>query len=338
MADEKQEPPKKKKKGLGEFSENPITQYCHLVYRYFGRKTLNNVKFKNFFYKSIYNRKYESILKQANLKLLPEEYFVSVFLTMIAILGLIVFGTITMLIVNKVSALIIFYGGIGVIFSMGIFMYNYPVLLSKQRGAEIDAAIPYLLPYMKILGKELSLAKIIDIIDDFLIYKEIRVEFKKISYYTDFLGYDVHSAIREAMLSCPSKELSDLLNDMVTIANSGGDIYGYLERKLDNLNTEIDTIEKKNIDTLLIYSQIYVVILLIAPLFFTIMSAVLSLVEFSADTATSQGVVGSGGGSFSSIIILLFFLPFAYVGFMMLVFYSKPLYSRLVPIKNEKEK
>jgi len=130
------------------------------------------------------------------------------------------------------------------------------------------------------------------------------------------------------MTSCPSRQLADLMNDLVTISNSGGDIYLYLDRKLKNLNQEVEAIEKKNIDTLLIFSQIYVVILLIAPLFYTIMSAILSLVDFN----TGAGSASTDGGSFSSIVMLLFFLPIAYFAFMMLIYYSKPLYSRLVPI------
>lgn len=317
-----------------EFAENPITVYCHFIYRFVGRKLLRNEKFKKFFDQSIYNQRYESILKKANLKLLPEEYFITVFLTLIFLLVVFLILSILTFAFSTLVSVILFYGGIAFVISLGIFMYNYPVVISKQRRTEIDAAIPYLLPYLKILGKELGLSKIIEIIDDFIIYKEIQVEFKRIKYYSEFLGYDIHSSIREAMASCPSRQLADLLNDMVTISNSGGDIYGYLDRKLQNLNIEIEAIEKKNIDTLLIYSQIYVVVLLIAPLFFTIMSSILNLVEFTAD-----GSSPSATGSFDSIlttIIMLFALPFAYVGFMMLVYYSKPLYSRLQPVTKKK--
>ena len=211
------------------------------------------------------------------------------------------------------------------------FFYNYPIVIAKQRATEIDAAIPYLLPYMKILAKELNLSKIIAIIDDFLIYKEIQIEFRRIKHFSDFLGYDINSSIREAMQSCPSRQLADMMNDLVTISNSGGNIYAYLDRKLSNLNIEIEAIEKKNIDTLLILSQVYVVILLIAPLFFAIMSSILNLVQFGSET----GATASAGGTVVIIILLLIFLPVAYIGFMMLVFYSKPLYSRLKPIKDE---
>ncbi len=326
----------KKKSNSGAFSDNFMTMYCHFIYRFFGRKALARKGFRAFFDKSIYNQKYENILKKANMKLIPEEYFVTIYITIVAGMIFLFVLSFTFIFFNSLISASIFFGGVIGIMFLGIFMYNYPIVLSKNRGKEIDAAIPYLLPYLKILAKELNLSKIIEIIDDFLIYKEVKVEFRKIKYYSNFLGYDLHSSIRQAMQSCPSRNLSDLMNDLVTISNSGGDIYKYLERKLENLNQEIEAIEHKNIDTLLIYSQIYIVLLLISPLFFTIMSAVLSLINFSAATDTAS--ITSGGGSFGTIMIMLFVLPFLYVGFMMLVYYSKPLYSRLKPfVENVKE-
>lgn len=323
-----------KKNDVSEFGENPLSEYCHFVYAYLGRFLLSNKKFKKFFKKNIYNEKYEAILKKANLKLIPEEYFISIYLSIIFSLIFTLVLSFFFLFFNKLYSVIAFYGGVMFIVALGIFLYNYPIILAKTRGDEVDASMVYLLPYLKILAKEVNLSKIIEIIGDFLIYKEIKVEFKRINYYKNFLGYDIHSSIRQSMISCPSRQLADLMNDLVTISNSGGDIYLYLDRKLSNLNQEVEAIEKKNIDTLLIYSQIYVVILLIAPLFYTIMSSILSLVDFSTDVGGSSGA----SSSFSSIIMLLVFLPLAYSGFMMLIYYSKPLYSRLVPIEMGEDK
>lgn len=319
----------KKTNSSSEFSENPLTIYCHLMYKFVGRNLLARKGFRSFFNKSIYNKKYENILKKANLRLMPEEYFITIYITIVFSTGLLFFLSITFLFFNSLISAGLFFGGIIGVTVLGIFLYNYPIVLAKARGKEIDAAMPYLLPYMKILAKEISLSKIIEIIDDFLIYKEMRVEFRRIKYYSNFLGYDLHNSIRESMQSCPSRELSDLMNDLVTISNSGGDIYGYLERKLSNMNQELEAIEKKNIETLLIYSQIYIVLLLISPLFFTVMTAVLSLINFSTE---SSSTLSATSGNFSTIIIMLLVLPLLYVGFMMLVYYSKPLYARLKPI------
>ena len=230
-----------KQSTVSEFSDNGISMYCHFLYKFFGRPLLQIKKFRKFFDKNIYNGKYESFLKKANLKIIPEEYFISIFLTVTGGLFFSMVLTIIYLKINPLIAMGIFYGGTLVIMGIGLFFYNYPLVLAKSRGAQIDAAIVYLLPYLKILSQEISLAKMIEIIDDFLIYKEIKIEFNRITYYKDFLGYDIHSSIRQAMESCPSRELSDLLNDMVTISNSGGNIYSYFDRKLENLNKEIFT-------------------------------------------------------------------------------------------------
>ena len=301
---------------------------AHFIYGHLGRRLLQNKTFSNFFYKDIYNSRYETILRESNLKVLPEEYLVSVmliigFLTGITILNSLIFLPYSFLIGSS-----IFYFGILLIFGVGFFLYNYPLILSKNRKKEIDASIPYLLPYMKILSKELSLTKLINLVDEFLIYKEVKIEFQKIKHYSDFLGYDINSSIREAMASCPSKDLKDMMNDLVSITDTGGDIYIYLDRKLDNLNQEIEAIEKKNIDTLLIYSQIYVIILLIAPLFFAIMASILDIISQASDIAG-----GSGGMDTVALLVMLFmFLPLLYGGFMMLIYYSRPLYARLKPM------
>lgn len=323
-----------KKKGI--VNDDALVSYdflaiiVHQIYRLFGRSLIKNPKFKHFFEKNIYNNRYEKLLQEANMKVLPEEYFTSILIILFSSAIIVIISTFVSLFIfkNAIVGAFIFYGGIFGVAGLGILLYNYPILISSTRKAEIDAAIPYLLPYMKILSKELNLSKIIEIIDDFIIYKELKIEFKKIKHYTNFLGYDINSSIRESMKSCPSKQLSDVLNDLVTISNSGGNIHSYLERKLNNLNEEIEAIEKKNIDTLLIFSQIYVVILLISPLFFAIMSSILNMVKIS-----SGGDTAAGGSTFVMLLILLLALPFAYAGFMMLVYYSKPLYSRLTPMK-----
>ena len=321
---------KYKKKADDKMQEKSLERYCHNVYKYFGRKLLENKKFRKFFDQNIYNSRYEGILKKANLKLMPEEYFISILLTEVfLLLSILLLTIISIIFINPLLSPAIFFGGVILTSIIGILLYNYPVVISKDRRAKIDAAIPYILPYVKILAKELNISKITEIIGDFIIYEEIKVEFQKIKYYSEILGYDIHSSIRIAMLSCPSRQLSDIMNDLVTISNSGGDIYYYLERKLENINQEIEAIEKKNIDTLLIYSQVYVVVLLISPLFFTIMSSILSMINFNSG---ADGNVATTS-SVTTIFLMLVILPFFYVGFMMLVHYSKPLYARLKPSK-----
>lgn len=194
----------KKEKNLYQLNKDlekntPLIFFIHFIYKFLGRRLLLNKRFKIFFYKNIYNSKYEEILMKANLKILPEEYFLSIYLSIIFLIFSFTILSIIFIFINTLVSVLLFYGGIVLVSFLGIFMYNYPIIIAKRRGDEINASMPYLLPYMKILAKEINLSKIIQIIDDFLIYKEIKIEFRKIKYYSEFLGYDIHSSIRQAM-------------------------------------------------------------------------------------------------------------------------------------------
>ncbi len=316
-------------------NENSITNFFHFIYKIFGKKLLQKKGFRKFFYEQIYNKKYEAILKKANFRLIPEEYFFVIFFLLFIMFIICFIISILFIFVKFNIAQLIFYTSILLIFIIGLFLYNLPIILANVRRNNINASLIYILPYLKILSKELNLQQIITLIPEFIIYKDAYIEFQRINYYYNFLGYDIHSSIRIAMESCPSKELSDILNDLVSISNSGGDIYKYLSNKLENLNTEIIAIEKKNIDSLLIFSQIYVVLLLIAPLFFAIMSSILELIQI--DFSNVGGASLNSSSTSMIIFSLIFFLPLAYGVFIGLVYYTKPLYKRLEPIKNYKK-
>ena len=94
-------------------SDNFITIYCHFIYKFIGRKLIKRPKFSKFFYESIYNKKYEGILKKANLKLLPEEYFMGIYITLVTTLATVVLLTIAFLIAGSALSVIAFFGGVG---------------------------------------------------------------------------------------------------------------------------------------------------------------------------------------------------------------------------------
>jgi hypothetical protein len=115
------------------------------------------------------------------LKTLPEEYFVSIYITLVGVMGAIIFFALLFLFVNVLFSAIVFYGGIIVVVAIGIFLYNYPIVVASTRGNEIDAAIPYLLPYMKILAKELTLARLFLLLMIFLFIRRLRRSLRGLS-------------------------------------------------------------------------------------------------------------------------------------------------------------
>ena len=324
---------KAKAKIKNSFNEqSTLAVICHITFIYFGKFLLKNEKFKSYFDRKIYVQKYEDILQQANLKILPEEFFMTSFI-LICTLWTLFIGSLIFLFFNFPSQLNFFtlLAGVIVVIIGGITFYNYPLYCANERARNIDAAIPHILPYLKLLSSDLKLADIILLMDEFVIYSEVKKEFEKIRYYNEFLGLDLMTAIKRATKTCPSKKLSEILNDIVTITNSGGDIYSYLETKVDHTNQEIEATEKQTLDSTMIMSQIYIVFLLIGPLLAAVVLSIFSFISFSSigsPTGGSSTAVSSSKQLFY-FVFMLFVLPIMYGFFYFIVYMIKPLYSRI---------
>ena len=333
-----------KKKGF--FSLNKVTSdqdefalLCHYTYIYVGKYFLKNQKFQKFFNENVYVKKYEDILQQANFKILPEEFFMTSFIwnILLVLIYSIIIGIMLIYFPTYLN-FPLFFIGIFIVALGGIAFYNYPSYQAGERGRKIDAAIPHILPYLKLLSSDLKIANIIVLMDEFIIYSEIKKEFEKIRYYNEFLGQDLVTAIKNAMKTCPSKRLSEIMNDIIVISNSGGDVYSYLDTKVEHQHQEIESTEKQVLESTMILSQIYIVFLLIGPLLTAVVLSIFSFISFA--TVVGDGGALSGGSSTQQIIyfiIMLILLPIFYGLFYFVVYLVKPEYSKIRGDINESE-
>lgn len=311
-------------------NETLLSKTCHYTYIYLGKYLLKIDSFRKFFYKNIYVKKYEDILQQANLRIYPEEFFITSFLFLILLI--ILYSTATVFLVSyfpEFFSFSLFVAGLVSVMIGGIFFYNYPLYYSKQRSKEIDAAIPHILPYLKLLSSDLSLSDIIKLMDEFTPYREMKKEFQKIRYYNEFLGLDLISSIQRSMKTSPSKRLSELMNDIIIISNSGGNVYLYMTTKVERMNQELESLEKQTLESVMILSQIYIVLLLIGPLLAAVVLSVFSFISFGTiggDTTTSAADTSS---QIIYFIVMLSIIPPMYFIFYLLVYMVKPLYSRI---------
>ncbi|MFP4402476.1 MAG: type II secretion system F family protein [Candidatus Nanoarchaeia archaeon] len=309
---------------------NFFSKLCHTIYVHIGSKLLKNKKFKEFFDSSIYTKKYEDVLQQANLRIYPEEFFISSFLFLIFAFSSYVIGMIALITVApELFTFPIFFIGIFGITVAGIAFYNYPYYISKQREGEIDAAIPHVLPYMKLLSSDLTLSDMIKLLEEFTAYKELRKELEKIRYYNHFMGVDLISAIRISMKTCPSKQLSELFNDIIMISNSGGDVYSYMNTKVKRMNEEIESTEKQTLESVMILSQIYIVFLLIGPLLAAVVLSVFSFISFGTIGSSAAEQTTEIGTQIIYFVVMLSIVPPLYFIFYLLVYMVKPAYSKI---------
>ena len=326
--------------------ENSLIKFCIFFYQHIIKNLpenfLNKKKIEREYKKELYIR----MIKRSGLNILSEEYYMSlIFLGLFLIFFFFILSVIVLFLSftlnffqnsfdNTLLAVGLFLFTIVFAVNYFFFVFSYPNLLQQKREKEIDASLLKVIPYLKITAKDLSLHSIIEIMPSFVKFKEISIEFKKIQYFYNFLGEDINTSIRKAVDTCPSKTLKDLLNDLVNITNSGGDLYAYLIQKEKEYESLFMALENKYFNSLLLYSQIYITLLLISPLFYAIVVSLFGIVEFTSLTQIDV----SGGDDFSyldymQMIILYFVLIFLYGGFAYIIYLSKPLIYRLKTFK-----
>ena len=104
--------------------------------------------------------------------------------------------------------------------------------------------------------------KIFELIVDSGEYKEIGEEFKKILNYLNLFGYSLSTSLRTVAMNNPSSDLKELLNGMASTVETGGDIKAYLYDKSNDALVRYRLQQRKHLESLQAYSEVYVGILI----------------------------------------------------------------------------
>ena len=314
---------------------NIFEKFCIIYYRKIIVNLPKNFLNKNHIENQFISEQYSIVMRKANMNLFPEEYYMSSIFAGIFFFMALIFTTIVLFLNGQyIIAQTVFYACSVLTVLYFSLILNYPEIKAKSRAANIDASLLLVTPYFKILSKDLPLYSVVGIISRFLKYKEISNEFDKINYYFNFLGFDINTSINKAMRSCPSDKLRQMLSDLVSIKTTGGDAYLYLEKRTENENETIIKLEKKNVETLLNFSQIYIILLLILPLFMGLLYSLMNIIDFSIfsegyNVVESPKTLDETVYDFIPFIVLLFFMPIVYTVFIILINLSKPIYKKL---------
>ena len=321
--------------------ENFLTVFCIFFYQYVIKNLPKNFLNKERIESEYKKEKYIKIIKRSGMNILSEEYYMS-----LVFLGLLIFIILFIIITcifflefnlkflgfnvnNLMLSSFLFFLNFFIITIYFFSVFSYPTFLQKKREKEIDASLLKIIPYLKITAKDLNLSAIIEIMPKFVKFKEISIEFRKIQYYYDFLGLDINTSIRKAVETCPSKVLKNLLNDLVNITNSGGNTYSYLTEKEKEYEDLFMAFERKYFNSLLLYFQIYITLLLISPLFYAIVISLFNILEFSSFLNPQKVDLDFSFTDYFEIIVLYFILIFLYILFACVIYFSKPLSNRL---------
>ena len=175
-----------------------------------------------------------------------------------------------------------------ILFTM-LGFYIYPSYVAGNRKRALESSLPTASSFLAAMASAgVAPDKAFFALANENINLEVAKEAEKITRNIEILGYDLLSALELAAENSPSKVYSAFLEGLVSVVTSGGDMTGYLTNETKTLMREKIREEKEFIEGLGVVAELFLVIGVVAPIFFVIMLAVLAIM---ASDSGSQGTI-----------------------------------------------
>ena len=202
-------------------------------------------------------------------------------------------------------------GFLAFVISMGV-CYWYPSIGISSRRQKIEANLPLIANFMSVLSgsgmpPERVIRSLANVGDEFSIGDEAR----RIVADIELNGFDLNTALKNASLISPSKNLSMMLTGMVTTSHMGGDIGGYLRREANKYKKTRMQNLKGFLESLGLIAEVYVSFLIALPLALVIMLSVMSFI--------GEGALIAGLNPQLILMLLTFLITPASVGILLLL-------------------
>ncbi len=155
----------------------------------------------------------------------------------------------------------------------------YPGFRAGERKGSIDKNLPYAVTFMYALSRggmnviEIlrSLSKCTDT------YDEAAMEVDVILRDMDYFGSDLRSALHNICEITPSEKFRDLMYNLLTVIDSGGDIPAYFRDKSEQYLNHAKVEQKGFLETLGLIAESYVTAFVAGPLFIIILGVMMSV-------------------------------------------------------------
>lgn len=185
--------------------------------------------------------------------------------------------------------------------------YYAPYVRSTMRRQEINVLMPHAVVFMYALshGGTSLFETFTSLADSQDTYGEVSKEFEMVVNDVELFGTDMHSAIRHARKTTPSKPLKRFFDDLLGILESGGDVTVMLEEETDTYLREAREEQENFLETISLLAEVFVVLFVAAPLFLIVTLVVIDM---------------AGGNSLQPVSLLVYIvMPLAMGGFIFLI-------------------
>jgi len=176
------------------------------------------------------------------------------------------------------SSLFSIGGGLAALAGVIIAFYAYPIYQADSIRRDLDNNITFASSYLAILAgagvaPDSMFRSLSMIPQDLAVIRESRI----IARDVDLFGLDIMTALEKASERTTSERFKELLEGLLATIRSGGDQMSYLMQRTKE-NMELKRISmRKFSDTLGIFSEFYVTLLIAGPLVFIVMLSVMAM-------------------------------------------------------------
>ncbi len=249
------------------------------------------------------------LLEKADISMVYKEYYSMVLMNLL--LGFIASFISTLLfyliIPHPITALLLLIISSIVPVGIGLYYLFLPTSKAKIRGKNIDRYLPYATNFINTMSVAgISPSEIFETLSTVKLYGDIQKEAKKINMEISMMGVDTITALQHAIHISPSDKFKEFLQGILGVIQSGSELGPYFNRCVEKYMEEDLVERKRNLESLAVMAEAFVVTVIAFPLFLVIILSIMGMT--------------SGGISFEFMFILAFLiLPMAYAGFYVMM-------------------
>ena len=249
------------------------------------------------------------LLEKADISMVYKEYYSMVLMNVL--LGFIASFISTLLfyliIPHPITALLLLIISSIVPVGIGLYYLFLPTSKAKMRGRNIDRYLPYATNFINTMSVAgISPSEIFETLSTVKLYGDIQKEAKKINMEISMMGVDTITALQHAIHISPSDKFKEFLQGILGVIQSGSELGPYFNRCVEKYMEEDLVERKRNLESLAVMAEAFVVTVIAFPLFLVIILSIMGMT--------------SGGISFEFMFILAFLiLPMAYAGFYVMM-------------------
>jgi len=249
------------------------------------------------------------MLEKADIAMVYQEYFSMVLMNIIIgfVTSFISTLMLFLIIPHQITAFLILMISILVTVGTGLYYLSLPTSMAKTRGRKIDRFLPYATNFINTMSVAgISPAEIFEALSNIELYGEIQKEAQKITTEISLMGVDTITALKNAISISPSEKFKEFIQGILAVIQSGSELAPYFERCVDKYMKKDLVDRKKNLESLAIMAESFVVTVIAFPLFLVIIISIMGL--------TSGGI-----DYFFLYLIAFMVLPMAYFGFYVMM-------------------